>query len=195
MQVSPTCQSSKWPRKVRSTHPHPYYCAIVQLELNLAQNNDAWNSIGNIPWYGTVKTHIIACGVVKTTPNNHPSHVGCDTSAQVCDTSAVDLENSYWNSMGRKALKTHISFYSYKQIIHKHGIHFVNSKLFKAGHLREEIERDGEIDRVRQTETEKITASNNNFIIIHLLQCNTAFWIAWNILLSIMLNIYRLRST
>jgi hypothetical protein len=36
---------------------------------------------------------------------------------------------------------------THKQIIHKHGIHFVNSKLFKAGHLREEIKRDGEIDR------------------------------------------------
>ena len=35
------------------------------------------------------------CGVLKTTPNILPSHVGCDTSAEVCDTSAVDLENSY----------------------------------------------------------------------------------------------------
>ena len=46
-----------------------------------------------------MKTHIIACGVIKTTPNNHPSHVVCYTSAQVCDTSAVDLENLHWNNM------------------------------------------------------------------------------------------------
>ena len=41
-----------------------------------------------------VKTHLAACGVIKTTPNNHQSHVGWDTSAQDWDTSAVDLENS-----------------------------------------------------------------------------------------------------
>ena len=39
-----------------------------------------------------VKTHII--GVVKIISNNHPSHVACDTSAQVCDTGAVYLEKS-----------------------------------------------------------------------------------------------------
>ena len=42
-----------------------------------------------------VKTHMDACGVIKTTPNNLPSHVGCDTGAQDCDTGAVDHENSY----------------------------------------------------------------------------------------------------
>ena len=54
---------------------------------------------GNIPRYGAVKTHITACGEIKTTPNNHPSHVGWDTSTEVCDTSPVDLENSYWINM------------------------------------------------------------------------------------------------
>ena len=58
---------------------------------------------GNIHWYGAVKTHIIACGVIKTTPNNYTSHVGCDTSAEVCNTGAVDLENWYWNSMEPKS--------------------------------------------------------------------------------------------
>ena len=56
---------------------------------------------GNILISVAVKTHIIASGVVKTIPNNHPSHVRCDTSAEVCDTGAVDLENSYRNCMVR----------------------------------------------------------------------------------------------
>ena len=38
--------------------------------------------------------------VVKTTPNNFPSHVGYDTSTQVRDTSTVDLEKTYWINMG-----------------------------------------------------------------------------------------------
>ena len=49
---------------------------------------------------GVGKNHIHACGVIKTTPNNHPSHVGCDTSTQVSDTNAVDLEKTCWNYMG-----------------------------------------------------------------------------------------------
>ena len=63
-----------------------------------------WN--GN----GAVKTHITACGVDETIPNNHPSHViwdtgaqVCDTGAQVCDTGEVDIENSYWNNMKWKS--------------------------------------------------------------------------------------------
>ena len=57
---------------------------------------------GNILIYGAVKTHIIACGVIKTTPNNHPSHVGYDTETHKHDTGPVDLENSYWNNTDRK---------------------------------------------------------------------------------------------
>ena len=41
-----------------------------------------------------------ACGVVKTISNNHPSHAGCDTRPQACDTGPVDLEKSYWINMG-----------------------------------------------------------------------------------------------
>ena len=52
-------------------------------------------ALWNIQRYGAVKTHIIACGVIKTTPNNLPKHVAYDTSTQVFDTSTVDLENSY----------------------------------------------------------------------------------------------------
>ena len=48
-----------------------------------------------------VKPPITACDVIKTTPNNHPSQVGYDTSAQVSDTSAVDLEKTCWNYMGQ----------------------------------------------------------------------------------------------
>ena len=97
-------------RSALPIHTHTSF-AIIQIELNLTQNNDAWNSIGNIAWYGTVKTHIIACGVIITTLNYHPSHVICDPSAQVCDTSAVDLENVCRNSMGRKSAEnTYISF-------------------------------------------------------------------------------------
>ena len=48
---------------------------------------------------GCKKNHITACGVLKTTPNIHPSHVGWDTSAQILDTSAVAPENSYWESI------------------------------------------------------------------------------------------------
>ena len=39
-----------------------------------------------------VKTHITACGVDKTIPNNHPSHVSCDNRPQACDTGPFDLE-------------------------------------------------------------------------------------------------------
>ena len=46
------------------------------------------------PIFRVVKTHIAACGVVETILNNHPSHVGCDTSAQACDTGAFDLEKT-----------------------------------------------------------------------------------------------------
>ena len=45
---------------------------------------------------------MVACGVVKTIPNNHPCHVAYDTSAQLHDTSAVDLEKTYWKSTGGK---------------------------------------------------------------------------------------------
>ena len=48
---------------------------------------------------GAVKTHMTACGVIKTIPNNHPGHVGYDTRPQVPDTRPVDLEKTYWNSM------------------------------------------------------------------------------------------------
>ena len=47
-----------------------------------------------------VKTHMAACGVIKTTPNNHQSHVGYDTKPHVHDTRPVDLENLHWNSTG-----------------------------------------------------------------------------------------------
>ena len=46
-----------------------------------------------------VKIHLTACGVIKTTPNNHPSQVGYDTETHKHDTKTVDLENSYWNNM------------------------------------------------------------------------------------------------
>ena len=44
---------------------------------------------------GAVKTHITACGVIKTTSNNHPGHVGWDTKPPVWDTRPVDLEKTY----------------------------------------------------------------------------------------------------
>ena len=47
--------------------------------------------MGIILIFGAVQTHITVCGVVETIPNNHPSHVAYDTSAQVPDTGAVDL--------------------------------------------------------------------------------------------------------
>ena len=59
-------------------------------------------ALGNIPISRVVKTYIIACGVIKTTLNNHPSHVGYDTSTQVPDTSPVDQENSHWINMAKK---------------------------------------------------------------------------------------------
>ena len=62
--------------------------------------------MGNIHWYGAVKTHITACGVIKTTPNNLPNHVGCDTRPLVCDTRPVDLENLYWINMEKKPGRT-----------------------------------------------------------------------------------------
>ena len=70
----------------------------MHLGLNLAQYNHAWNRIREytLIWGGR-NPHI--CMRCKTTPNNHPSHVGCDTSTPVCDTSPVDLENSYWINM------------------------------------------------------------------------------------------------
>ena len=54
---------------------------------------------GNIPRYGAGKTLITACDVIKTTQNNHPSHVGWDTRPQDCDTRPVDLEKTCWNYM------------------------------------------------------------------------------------------------
>ena len=36
------------------------------------------------------------------------SHLGCDTSTQVCDTSPVDLENSYWINMAKKPCRSAI---------------------------------------------------------------------------------------
>ena len=57
----------------------------------------------DIPISRVVKTHITACSVDKTIPNNHPSHVACDTSAQACDTGAVDLEKTCWINMAGKS--------------------------------------------------------------------------------------------
>ena len=54
---------------------------------------------GNTHRYEVVKSHLAACGVVKTNANNHPSHVAYDTKTQANDTGTVDLEHSYWNSM------------------------------------------------------------------------------------------------
>ena len=54
----------------------------------------------SIHWYGVVKAHVIACSVIKTIPNNHPSGAAYDTETQKHDIGTVDLENSYWNSMG-----------------------------------------------------------------------------------------------
>ena len=42
---------------------------------------------------------MVACGVIKTTSNNHQSHVGYDTRPHVHDTRPVDLEKTCWNSM------------------------------------------------------------------------------------------------
>ena len=42
-----------------------------------------------------------AYGVVETIPNNHPSHVACDSRPQACDTGPVDLEKTYWNNTDR----------------------------------------------------------------------------------------------
>ena len=81
----PPVKYPEWHRKVRPTSPHPYYYVIIHLELNLTQNSRAWKSIGEYThiWSGK-NTHIIACGVIKTTPNNHPSHVGCSLLNAQC---------------------------------------------------------------------------------------------------------------
>ena len=63
------------------------------------------NSIEEYTLIWVVKTHIIACGVIKTLPNNHSSHVGYDTRPLVYDTRPVDLENSYWNRMEQKSAR------------------------------------------------------------------------------------------
>ena len=60
----------------------------------------AW---GNIHSYdGAVKTYTTACGVIKSTPNNHPSHVGCDTRSQ-----APPLDVWAFIYIGRVALILH----------------------------------------------------------------------------------------
>ena len=49
---------------------------------------------------GWGKTLITACDVIKTTSNNHPSHVGYDTKTHKHDTKTVDLEKTCWINMG-----------------------------------------------------------------------------------------------
>ena len=73
---------------------------------------------GNIHGYWVVKTHIIACGVIKTTLNNHPSHVGWDTRPQFRDTRPVDLENSYWINIAKNI----VIFLIYLYFVHSNHV-------------------------------------------------------------------------
>ena len=60
------------------------------------------------------------------------------------------IENPKQSCFRCKSFVAYSNIITYKQILHKHGIHSIIlsvSKRFNAGHLREEIERNGEIDR------------------------------------------------
>ena len=74
-----------------------YSCDVSRLKKFLHLKQQAkftlFSSEYTLIWVG--KTQITACGVIKTTPNIHPSHVGWDTRPPVWDPRPVDLENSY----------------------------------------------------------------------------------------------------
>ena len=82
--------------------PNRFNC-VVSTESSIHSHAvKRWNlkqqpkiSLWVYPDMGRKKPYLTACVVLKTILNIHPSHVGYDTSAQVHDTSAVDLENSY----------------------------------------------------------------------------------------------------
>jgi len=85
---------------------------------------------GNIPRYRAVKPHITACDVIKTTPNNHPSHVGYDTETHKHDTKTVDLEKTCWNYMGKKVLDIRLCIYC-PGLMLKSLIPYLKNKIFR----------------------------------------------------------------
>ena len=69
-------------------------------------------TLGNTHKSGVIKPHLVACGVIKTIPNNHTSHVTYDTKTRAYDTGTVDLEKSYWNKWEEYIVKQVITYYS-----------------------------------------------------------------------------------